>query len=94
MTIEPQASFAVPGLADLVKTEIGIVRMDVVRLEMQNEVTCAELTRVEREMAALKARYLKLRARREELTAKSSTERRILRKRRLVLFELEQEPRP
>lgn len=82
-----------PGLDEVIKAEIGIVREDVERLERGFRATCDAIGEVRGEMAAIMARYRTLKARQDELTTKSATERRMLLARKRILFEMEEEIR-
>lgn len=93
MTVEAKIPLDLPGLDEVLKTEIGILRMDVARLEMQSETTCTQLARTNGEIDALKRQFLRLRARRDELNLRATAEQRILKERRRMLFELEQDVR-
>lgn len=93
MTVEAKIPLDLPGLDEVLKTEIGILRMDVARLEMQSETTYTQLARTNGEIEALKRQFLRLRARRDELNLRATAEQRILKERRRMLFELEQDVR-
>lgn len=89
----PDIDIELPGLDEVLRAEIGLVREDVERLERQFASTCGALASVGAEMAALKARFRALKARQDELSTQAATERRLLRTRRRVLFDMEEETR-
>ena len=89
----PNIDIELPGIDEVLRAEIGLVREDVERLERRFLSTCGALARVDAELAALKARFRALKVRHDELSMQSATERRLLRTRRRVLFDMEEETR-
>lgn len=91
--ITPPINIDLPGLDEVVRAELGIVREDVERLESGFRATCSALGDVNRQMAAARAHYQALKRAQDALTTKAATEKRLITARRRVLFEMEQEVR-